>query len=112
MAWGLGCFGQPHILAHFMALRSSNDVPAARLINMVWMVFALFNAVFVGYAGIAYFTAQSLENSETVFIQFCRVLFKPWARSRRAASSRTSTAPSRASAPALSRSLRRRRIEA
>lgn len=79
MAWGLGYFGQPHILARFMALRSSNDVPAARLINMAWMVFALYGAIFVGYAGIAYFAGQPLENSETVFIQFCQVLFNPWA---------------------------------
>jgi sodium/proline symporter len=78
MAWGLGYFGQPHILARFMAVRSSDDVPAARLINMAWMVFALYGAVFVGYSGIAYFADQPLENSETVFIQFCQVLFNPW----------------------------------
>lgn len=78
MAWGLGYFGQPHILARFMAVRSAKDVPTARLINMVWMVFALYGAVFLGYSGIAYFAGQPLENPETVFIQFCRVLFNPW----------------------------------
>lgn len=78
MAWGLGYFGQPHILVRFMAVRSLNDVPTARLINMVWMVFALYGAVFVGYSGIAYFADQPLENPETVFIQFCQVLFNPW----------------------------------
>ncbi len=78
MAWGLGYFGQPHILVRFMAVRSLNDVPTARLINIVWMVFALYGAVFVGYSGIAYFAGNPLENSETVFIEFCNVLFNPW----------------------------------
>jgi len=78
MAWGLGYFGQPHILVRFMAVRSLNDVPTARLINVVWMVFALYGAVFVGYSGIAYFAGNPLENSETVFIEFCNVLFNPW----------------------------------
>ncbi len=78
MAWGLGYFGQPHILVRFMAVRTLSDVPKARLINMVWMVFALYGAVFVGYSGIAYFAGNPLENSETVFIEFCNVLFNPW----------------------------------
>lgn len=78
MAWGLGYFGQPHILARFMAVRSPADVPTARLINMVWMVFGLYGAIFTGYAGIAYFAEAPLENPETVFIQFTQVLFNPW----------------------------------
>jgi sodium/proline symporter len=78
MAWGLGYFGQPHILVRFMAVRAVDDVPTARLINMVWMVFALYGAVFVGYSGIAYFAGAPLENAETVFIEFCNVLFNPW----------------------------------
>src|SRR3970282_954990 len=34
VAWGLGYFGQPHIIVRFMALRSVEDVPAARNIGM------------------------------------------------------------------------------
>ncbi len=79
MAWGLGYFGQPHILARFMAVRLPRDVPLARLINIAWMVFGLYGAIFVGYSGIAYFSAQPLANPETVFIQFCQALFHPWA---------------------------------
>jgi sodium/proline symporter len=78
MAWGLGYFGQPHILVRFMAVRSPADVPTARLINMVWMVFGLYGAIFTGYAGIAYFADAPLDNPETVFIQFTQVLFNPW----------------------------------
>jgi sodium/proline symporter len=78
LAWGLGYFGQPHILVRFMGLKSTNDVPKARLIGMTWMVLSLFGALFVGFAGIAYFADTPLENSETVFIMFSQVLFNPW----------------------------------
>jgi sodium/proline symporter len=78
LAWGLGYFGQPHILVRFMGLQSTKDVPKARLIGMIWMIFSLFGAVFVGFAGIAYFADSPLQNSETVFIIFSQVLFNPW----------------------------------
>ncbi len=78
LAWGLGYFGQPHILVRFMGLKSTNDVPKARLIGMTWMVLSLFGALFVGFAGIAYFADAPLANSETVFIMFSQVLFNPW----------------------------------
>jgi sodium/proline symporter len=78
LAWGLGYFGQPHILVRFMGLQSTKDVPKARLIGMVWMILSLFGAVFVGFAGISYFADAPLENSETAFIMFSQVLFNPW----------------------------------
>jgi sodium/proline symporter len=78
MAWGFGYFGQPHILARFMAIRSANEVPKARLVGMIWMVCGLFGAIFTGFAGIAYFADAPLENSETVFIALTQVLFNPW----------------------------------
>lgn len=78
VAWGLGYFGQPHILARFMAVRRPSDIPTAKLINMAWMIFGLYGAIFVGYSGIAYFADNPLQNSETVFIQFVQVLFNPW----------------------------------
>jgi sodium/proline symporter len=83
LAWGLGYFGQPHIITRFMALRSVKDVPKARLIGMTWMVVGLFGAIFTGFAGIAFFAdnpliAGDVNNSEKVFIFFTDVLFNPW----------------------------------
>jgi sodium/proline symporter len=78
MGWGLGYFGQPHILARFMAIRSAADVPTARLIGMGWMVLSLYGAIFTGYAGIAYFADAPLDNPETVFMAFTQILFNPW----------------------------------
>ena len=84
MAWGLGYFGQPHILARFMAADSVKSIPAARRISMAWMILCLGGAVAVGFFGIAYFAAHPevagavAENPERVFIELAKILFNPW----------------------------------
>ncbi|MFZ3024751.1 sodium/proline symporter PutP [Pseudomonas sp.] len=84
MAWGLGYFGQPHILARFMAADSVKSIPAARRISMTWMILCLGGAVAVGFFGIAYFAAHPelggavAENPERVFIELAKILFNPW----------------------------------
>lgn len=78
MAWGLGYFGQPHILARFMAVKSYREIPKARLIGMSWMVISLYGAIFTGFIGIAYYADHPLDNPETVFIGLSHVLFNPW----------------------------------
>ncbi|TVR29616.1 MAG: sodium/proline symporter PutP [Balneolaceae bacterium] len=80
LAWGLGYFGQPHILARFMAIRSEEHVPKAKMIAMVWMVFALYGAIFVGFTGISFFADSPLAagEQEIVFLELTQVLFNPW----------------------------------
>ncbi|OEF98751.1 sodium/proline symporter [Desulfuribacillus alkaliarsenatis] len=78
LAWGLGYFGQPHILARFMAIRSAKHVPKARLISVVWVVLSLYGAIVVGFVGIALFADQPLANPETVFIDLVQIIFNPW----------------------------------
>ncbi|PTM58797.1 sodium/proline symporter PutP [Desmospora activa] len=79
MAWGLGYFGQPHIVVRFMAIDSVKEMKKARRIGMGWMIFSIVGAMFTGLVGIAYFNQypQSLENPETVFIVLSQVLFHP-----------------------------------
>ncbi|SFJ76887.1 sodium/proline symporter [Halobacillus dabanensis] len=96
LAWGLGYFGQPHILVRFMALRSAKDVPKARLIGIGWMVLGLYGAIFTGLFGLAYINTadvadlstfnaeviteggiQMLADSEKIFITFSQILFHP-----------------------------------
>ncbi|GAA4517569.1 sodium/proline symporter PutP [Sphingobacterium thermophilum] len=88
MAWGLGYFGQPHILVRFMAIEHIRDIPKARRIGITWMIFTVGGAMFVGLLGIAYLkefdpiamakfdTDQSV--AETIFIHLSRVLFHPF----------------------------------
>ena len=83
-AWGLGYFGQPHILVRFMAAESIKTIPNARRISMTWMILCLLGSVAVGFFGIAYFgshpeqAAQVTASNETVFIETSRLLFNPW----------------------------------
>ncbi|MEJ7777455.1 MAG: sodium/proline symporter PutP [Sphingomicrobium sp.] len=79
LAWGLGYFGQPHIIVRFMAVRSVRDVPAMRNIGMTWMGVALIGAVATGLIGAAYVarTGTPLDDPETIFILLADVLFDP-----------------------------------
>ena len=76
LAWGLGYFGQPHILARFKAIRSKDDIKTARRIAVSWTLIGLVGAFFVGIAGIGYFETP-LADSETVFIALVQALFHP-----------------------------------
>jgi len=79
MAWGLGYFGQPHIIVRFMAIRSVKDMPVARRIGMSWMIVTIIGATATGFAGIAYVakTGIKLDDAETVFIVLSQILFSP-----------------------------------
>lgn len=80
LAWGLGYFGQPHIIVRFMAISSIKELKPARRIGMGWMIISIIGAMFTGLIGIAYVdqTATTLANPETIFIKFAQVLFHPF----------------------------------
>ncbi len=76
LAWGIGYFGQPHILVRFMAIESSKEIRQATHIAMTWVVLSLAAAVAVGMVGRVYLTTP-LEGtaSETVFLVMTNELF-------------------------------------
>ncbi|MBP3943202.1 sodium/proline symporter PutP [Sphingobacteriaceae bacterium WQ 2009] len=88
LAWGLGYFGQPHILVRFMAIENVKDIPKARNIGISWMIFTVGGAMLVGLFGIAYLQKfdtvnmlkfdASKEVAETIFIHLSRALFHPF----------------------------------
>jgi sodium/proline symporter len=78
IAWGLGYFGQPHILSRFMAVENPAKLVSARRIAMGWMSIVLLGSIATGLAGIAYFADAPLDNPETVFIVLSQSLFNPW----------------------------------
>lgn len=80
LAWGLGYFGQPHILVRFMSIRSIKEIPQATFIGIAWMAISLLGACFVGILGIAYVHKYelSLNDPEKIFIVMSQLLFNPW----------------------------------
>ena len=80
LAWGLGYFGQPHILVRFMSISHENEMQKAKQIGMTWMVISVLGSLSVGFFGFAYVVANgvSLEDSEKVFIVLSQLLFNPW----------------------------------
>jgi SSS family solute:Na+ symporter len=80
LAWGLGYFGQPHIIVRFMAISSIKELKPARRIGMGWMIISIIGAMLTGLVGIAYIaeTGAKLADPETIFIKFSQVLFHPF----------------------------------
>ena len=82
-AWGLGYFGQPHIIVRFMALRSPGEAKTARRISLFWMVLTASGAIFTALIGIGYFAGSpeiklGRNESEEVFLVMSRIFFHPF----------------------------------
>lgn len=81
LAWGLGYFGQPHIIVRFMAITSTREIKSARRIGIGWMIFTLVGAALTALIGVAYFQQnpnETLTNPEAIFIQMGQILFHPF----------------------------------
>ncbi len=79
-AWGLGYFGQPHILARFKATRSNKDLTAARRIAVIWTALSMVGAMLVGLVGLIYVTnsgAPKLDDGEKIFMLLVNAMFHP-----------------------------------
>ncbi|HET9679067.1 MAG TPA: sodium/proline symporter PutP [Gammaproteobacteria bacterium] len=69
LGWGLGYFGQPHILARFMAIKDPAEIPVARRIAMSWQTIVLVAALFIGLVGLGLLERRLVgPESEKVFI--------------------------------------------
>ena len=79
VAWGLGYFGQPHILVRFMAISDARELKKATNIAMTWVIISLTAAVLVGLVGKVYLTTPlDGAQSETVFLVMSETLFTPF----------------------------------
>ncbi|EAQ55773.1 sodium/proline symporter [Vibrio sp. MED222] len=79
-AWGLGYFGQPHILARFKATRSNKDLTTARRIAVIWTALSMIGAMLVGLVGLIYVTnsgAPKLDDGEKIFMLLVNAMFHP-----------------------------------
>jgi sodium/proline symporter len=78
-AWGLGYFGQPHILARFAAIKNYRELKISRHIAVTWTFLCMVGAVAVGWCGMLYVNQHGLPliDPEQIFIQLVSVLFHP-----------------------------------
>jgi len=79
ITWGLGYFGQPHIIVRFMAIDKVSNVPRAAAFGLGWMGIALIGSIGLGIAGRAYVERNGLviADPETIFIVLAQLLFHP-----------------------------------
>ena len=78
LSWGLGYFGQPHILMRFMAIKRSKILKTAQKICMSWMIISLIGAFCVGLFGNLLFNQNNGINPETIFLLSADKLFPDW----------------------------------
>lgn len=79
VAWGLGYFGQPHILVRFMSISDARELKKATNIAMVWVVISLIAAVMVGLVGKVFLsTPLAGADVEKVFLVMNEELFPPF----------------------------------
>jgi len=81
LAWGLGYFGQPHIIVRFMAIKSVKEITSARRIGIGWMILSLVGAALTALVGVAYFEQNQgavLTDPEAVFIELGQIFFHPF----------------------------------
>src|SRR5574344_743835 len=79
LAWGLGYFGQPHILVRFMAIHAPKEIKQATHIAMTWVVISLAMAVSVGLVGRVYLGDTLVgAAAETVFLHMSSMFYNPF----------------------------------
>lgn len=76
IGWGLGYFGQPHILINFMASDKNTSLTKAKWVGMLWQLLTLGAAVSVGLIAIVYFFQQPISPA-LIFVTMVQDLFNP-----------------------------------
>lgn len=76
--WGLGYFGQPHILSRFMSIKDVKLFPRTTTIAMIWVVISLCGAVAVALTAMPIYRALPNGEAENIFIMLISDFFNPW----------------------------------
>lgn len=75
--WGLGYFGQPHIITKFMGIRKVEDMSKAKYVGISWQAIALGAATLVGLLGV-YVFPQGLSDPEHVILNIVKTTLSPF----------------------------------
>lgn len=74
--WGLGYFGQPHIITKFMGIKKISEMKKAMYVGMSWQIITISCATLIGLIGIAYHP-EALTNPQLVFVSMVTEIFPP-----------------------------------
>ncbi len=74
--WGLGYFGQPHIVTKFMGIKKVEEMNKSKRVGIGWMIIVLFAATVIGLIGSAYFVEG--KNPNLTFIDMVNSLYSPF----------------------------------
>ncbi len=69
--WGLGYFGQPHIITKFMGIRKVSEMHKAKYVGISWQIIALTGATLIGLLGV-YCFPQGLQEPEQVILNIVK----------------------------------------
>jgi sodium/proline symporter len=74
--WGLGYFGQPHILTKFMGIRHTSEMWKAKYLGISWLIVTLTGATFAGLIGIVLFQ-EGLADPQQVILSIVQQTLSP-----------------------------------
>lgn len=77
MGWGLGYFGQPHILTKFMGIRHTNEMWKSKYVGMGWMIITLAAATWIGLIGISLFP-EGLADPQQLVLSIVKATLFPF----------------------------------
>ena len=75
--WGLGYFGQPHIITKFMGINDVKNIKKSKWVGISWQIISLTSATFVGIVGLIFFK-QNLVDPQLIFIKMTTFTFTPF----------------------------------
>jgi sodium/proline symporter len=78
LSWGLGYFGQPHLLVRFMSIDNPKNIRISRRIAYAWAIPAFAGAFLTGLVGLTYYGAGAFPDAEAVLPALAQDLLPAW----------------------------------
>lgn len=76
--WGLGYFGQPHILTKFMGIANQEDLPKSKWLGCSWQTLSLLAALAIGVLSWKVYPGLTENEPELIFMMMTQELFFPF----------------------------------
>ncbi|MEE8341145.1 MAG: sodium/proline symporter [Candidatus Neomarinimicrobiota bacterium] len=78
LSWGLGYFGQPHLIIRYMSIRRASDIKIARKIVVAWSIPGITGAFLIGIVALAMFGEGFFADVEQAMPYLAMHLLPAW----------------------------------